>query len=292
MNTYTISNSYLTAKFTTLGAELISLQNMNNREYIWSADPKFWKRHSPVLFPLVGKYKDNKCIYQGKSYELPQHGFARDMDFQLFSQKNDEIWFRLVSNEETLAKYPFSFELLCGYVLENKRLTVKWKVINSQEETMYFSIGAHPAFAPAPDAKNMVGYAFKFYGNEEDYTYGLLSSSGLLLDDSYEITLDRNKTVKITSDMFDEDAWVLENRGTTAIGLVDTSGTEFLKVHFNTPVYGLWSPAKSDIPFVCIEPWYGRCDRQDFHGELQEREWGNTLEAGREFQGEYTIEVV
>ena len=148
---YQIANEELILEVTEQGAEMKSLKDRaSGREYLWCGDAKYWKRTAPVLFPLVGRYRDNESIYQGKVYHLSQHGFARDMEFSLISQTETELWFALEETEETLENYPFRFRLLVGYRLEGRRVQVLWKVENTDDKEIWFSLGGHPAFVCPP----------------------------------------------------------------------------------------------------------------------------------------------
>ena len=119
-----LANEHLTVEVSSHGAELCSIHgNASGQEYLWQADPTYWKRHSPVLFPIVGSVWENQYRHADKSYPLSQHGFARDMDFELVSQSETEVLFRLESNEETLAKYPFPFRLEIGYQLIHNQIS-------------------------------------------------------------------------------------------------------------------------------------------------------------------------
>lgn len=139
----TISNEQLTIQVSPHGAELCSIF-ANGKEYLWQADPAFWKRHSPVLFPIVGSVWENEYRNEGITYTLSQHGFARDMEFTLVSEKEDEVRYQLMSNEETLKKYPFPFCLEIGYRIQGKQIEVIWEVKNTGDKEMHFQIGAHP----------------------------------------------------------------------------------------------------------------------------------------------------
>lgn len=123
----TLSNQQLSIQVSEHGAELCSIK-CNNREYLWQADPVYWKRHSPVLFPIVGSVWENQYRHNGHTYLLTQHGFARDMDFQLTDESDNELCYQLTDNEETHAKFPFPFLLRIGYRIEGKRIDVMWKV--------------------------------------------------------------------------------------------------------------------------------------------------------------------
>ena len=161
---YTLVNNFLTVKISNHGAEIQSIvDNHTHTEYIWQADPKIWKRHAPVLFPIVGSLKDNQYIYDGKIYNMTQHGFARDMDFEVESQTKDSITFLLKDTPETLKKYPFKFELRVKYTLTDNLVEEKFVVTNQDEKEMIFGIGGHPAFnLKTSDSIDKGDYYFEF----------------------------------------------------------------------------------------------------------------------------------
>ena len=140
-----LTDSELSIRIHAHGAELSSIKRQDV-EYLWQADPTFWGRHSPVLFPIVGAVWNKTYRVEGKEYQLSQHGFARDMDFEVVSVQPDEAWFKLESNADTLQKYPFPFDLNIGYQLEGNKIHVKWRVYNPADHDLHFQIGAHPAF--------------------------------------------------------------------------------------------------------------------------------------------------
>ena len=112
---YFLENDLLKVEIDSFGAEVKSvIRKDNNREYMWYGNKKFWARTSPVLFPFVGSMRDKKFTWHGKDYPMGQHGFARDMEHTLVSQTEDEIWFCLKSDEETMKKFPFPFVLSIG----------------------------------------------------------------------------------------------------------------------------------------------------------------------------------
>ena len=149
-----LENEALKVTINSFGAELASIRGKEtDTEYLWNADAKFWKRSAPVLFPFVGSLKNKEYHYEGKTYSMGQHGFARDMEFAVDVQTATEVWFSLHSNEETKAKYPLEFILKIGYELEGKDLKVIWQVENPDEQVLYFSIGGHPAFMCPVDGK-------------------------------------------------------------------------------------------------------------------------------------------
>ena len=286
----TISNKQLTIQVSPHGAELCSIV-ANGKEYLWQADPAFWKRHSPVLFPIVGSVWENEYRNEGIPYTLTQHGFARDMEFTLISEKEDEVRYRLVSNEETLHKYPFSFCLEIGYRIQGKKIEVMWEVKNSGEKDMYFQIGAHPAFYwPEFDASNSERGFFRF-DKENGLKYILISEKGCA-DPSTEYSLElTDGLLPLDTHTFDKDALILENEQVRKVTLYNKEKQAYLSLHFNAPVVGLWSPPAKNAPFVCIEPWYGRCDRAHYTGEYKDKDWMQHLQPEEIFQGGYTIEI-
>ena len=178
---YVLENDVLRVEIDSFGAELKSVMAKETKqEYMWQGDPKFWGRTSPVLFPFIGSLKNKQFTYKGKVYPMGQHGFARDMEHALVSQTNDEIWFELLSNEETLAKFPFEFKLMIGYQLVDNKVKVLWNVENPSEETLYFSIGAHPAFnCPIHGEEKKAGYSMYFGGVDVIHHHGNSDTTGL-----------------------------------------------------------------------------------------------------------------
>ncbi len=296
---YFLVNDRIKVEIDSFGAEIKSVINRNNmREYMWYGDPAFWGRTSPVLFPFVGSLKDKKYSWRGVEYPMGQHGFARDNEFELLRRTDDEIWFSFKSNEETLKKYPFEFELQIGYKIESGNETddvkVMWKVINPDTETMYFSIGAHPAFR-CPfhgydrNKKNCkTGFKLFFEGTDCIRHHGNDVSKGLAIREDIALPLD-NGYVTITDEFFDRCTYMIEGNQTKRVGIADEEGKHIVDVCFDTPLFAIWSPEKKNAPFICIEPWYGRCDAVDFEGDLSQREFTNVLEAGQVFDGGYTI---
>lgn len=403
----TLKNTALTLNISLHGAELTSIRDSFGREFLWQADPAFWKRHSPVLFPIVGSLWDKHFRVNGREYEMGQHGFARDMDFRLVSEREDEMWFELKSSPETLAKYPYKFTLRIGYRLEANKIHVMWEVSGDDSQTMWFQIGAHPAFYlprfvyggsaacasdssrhsdPESGAPNLVASSaassctsgsevlvlksssqgsgcvfsdgsasgsgsagsgadsdsgFSVSGLDAgscdsglDSAIGSASSSGSAgsgADSDFGrasrgcfrlygrgaegvVPLESFRYIKVSekqctdiSDVqeldtpggvmplddhtFDIGAYIIGDSQVCRVDLVSTTGLRCVSLEFDTPLVGLWAPSAKDVPFVCIEPWYGRCDRVGFTGEFSERDCVNSLSPGQVFRASYTITV-
>lgn len=288
MREYSISNDTYELTVSVHGAEIRSLRKAG-KELMWQADPAYWGRTSPVLFPLVGNYWQKRSEYEGRIYEMSQHGFARDMDFELASQSDEELVFELRDNEETLDRYPFHFVLRVGYRISGEGVEVRWTVENPSDEDMFFSIGGHPAFNCDLNADKLL-----FVRGGESVAGPLKvniidnDGSGCLSDRTKEIGLS-DGVLELSDSLFDEDALIIEDRQADEVVILDSLGERVLGVSFDAPLFGIWSPAGKNAPFVCIEPWYGRCDRVGFDGDISRREYGNRLEGHGVFSAVYTI---
>lgn len=291
---YTLKNARLEVTFESFGAELISLRDAAGKDYLWYGDSAFWGRRSPVLFPFVGKVKDGKYRYKGVEYTMGQHGFARDMEFTMISQKEDEIWFALESDVETMQKYPFAFRLEIGYTLKENTLQVMWCVTNpAEDEMLHFSIGAHPAFlCPIEEGTTQSQHYIKLDVNEAQY-YSASMENGLRLPEKKVLKLEdgRCQLVEGFFDMGDRGTYIFEDNQVKEVSLLTPEGRPYVTVSFDMPIVAIWSPEKKQAPFVCIEPWCGRCDAVDFAGNLEERAWANQLAPGGVFEQHYNIRI-
>ncbi|MGO4771333.1 aldose 1-epimerase family protein [Flavobacterium sp. W22_SRS_FK3] len=279
----TISNKTLSASVKHAGAELFSIINNQNKEYIWDGDPRFWPKHSPILFPIVGSLQSDTYTFNEKKYHLSRHGFARDMEFQLIEQTESSATFSLTYNEETLKKYPFKFELQIIYRLEANKLNIGYKVINKEETQIPFSIGAHPAFALPEEFSN---YSIQFE-KEEKLEYSLLENG--LISNTTEVLETSNNTVSLNYKLFENDALVFKTLESNSLTILKNSNP-YIKVDFkNFPNLGIWT--KEDAPFICIEPWYGYSDTIEKSGDLFKKEGIIVLEANQTFNTSFDIEI-
>ena len=286
----TLSNDKVCIQIADHGAELVSIV-ANETEYLWQADPKYWGRHSPVLFPIVGRVWDNTYRHKGSLYELGQHGFARDKDFQLTYEEDDALIYSLESDEDTLKKYPFPFVLEIGYRLKGNRIEVMWSVQNTGNETMYFQIGAHPAFyyRDLDPVTNERGF-LNFGKNKKTLEFVFPTEKGCTPEKRETLTLNEGM-LELTPATFQCDTYIFENNQLKKITLTDKQKNPYLSLEFESPLVAVWSPsvAHPDVPFVCIEPWYGRCDTVGYHGEFKDRRWMQALEPDKSFEASYSI---
>lgn len=289
MKTYYLENEKLSVEIASLGAQLCRVKR-GTRDYLWNGNPAFWSWHSPLLFPFVGRLKNGVYRHKGISYPMKQHGFAREMNFELESQEPSEVWFVLHWDEDTFKMYPFQFILHVGYKLVNHQVQVMWRVENEGDETMYFAIGGHPAFyCPLNQEASRNDYFLEF--DQPQITYHHINEEGLFLQDTYELPLKDNK-YPILEDLFIDDALVIETHQTKQISLCTPDAKPYVTVTFDSPTVGVYSPDKIKAPFVCIEPWYGRCDNVDFDGELKDRQHEQQVASGGTYVAGYTMDFL
>lgn len=280
----TISNANLTAQIKHVGAELFSVKNKQNTEYIWEGNPLFWGKHSPILFPIVGTLKNNSYYYNRQKYQLNRHGFAREMEFKLIEKSEDKAIFSLISSAETIKVYPFEFELQICYSLDKSKLNIDYKVINKNNFLLPFAIGAHPAFALSG---NFEEYSLEFQ-QQEILKYYLLED-GLIANNSNEILLD-NKQLGLNYTLFENDALVFKTLQSKSITILKNTNP-ILKVNFSDfPNLGIWTA--KNAPFLCIEPWFGYSDTLKDYDDFSKKEGIQLLEKNDTFNSNYSIEIL
>lgn len=286
---YKISNNFISVSIKDFGAELCSLKrNGVDVEYIWQADKKYWGRHFPILFPIVGKLIDNEYLYEDKIYSMQQHGFARDNIFELYEEKEHYLCFKLEQNSQTLEKYPFDFELYISYELFDNSVRVLYKVINNSDKIMPFSIGAHPAFNwPLSDEKKNDCF-FKFKDTNEIES---LPFTKLGISEKKEIIKLNYGKLFLNADIFKNDALVIENLENKSILLANNINDKFVKVEFNGFDYlGLWSKPTGSS-FICIEPWIGIADLINHNKKIEEKKGIKFLEKNEVFESFFDIKI-
>jgi galactose mutarotase-like enzyme len=279
----TISNTTLTATINTLGAELISLVK-NNKNYIWNIDETYWDKTSPVLFPIVGRLKNDSYSFNGKTYQLPRHGFARNMEFSFDKKSDYQVIFELNETEETKAIYPFSFKLLMAYTLMENELVIEYFVRNQSDEVLPFSIGAHPAFAISENFEN---YSLEFNAADTFETHHLENESFI---GKTTLVDTKNNAIALNYALFEKDALVFKQLNSNEVTLKNNDKA-ILKVNYDHfPYLGIWT--KQNAPFLCIEPWCGLADGINHNGNLEEKEGMNHLPAGEDFLRAIRIEIL
>lgn len=278
------SDSGLRAAINAHGAELTSL-SLNGTEHLWQADPAIWARHAPVLFPIVGKVFDGKYRADGNEYRMGQHGFARDREWEVVRHDVASIVLRLRSDADTLARYPYPFELQTEYRLDGNTLIKTDTVRNTGSRDLHYQIGNHPGFLyrdhHAEDRAH--GYLQLLRGGKPlgRLQASMLNAEGYVAEGLQDMPL-ADGTIELTDRLFDNDALVLEHAQADSALLLDKQRRPYLRMDFaQAQVLGIWSPKGKRAPFVCIEPWNGRADRQGYRGDIAQRDWMQHLQPGQ-----------
>ncbi len=267
MLVFELQNNLLSIKVNSFGAELCSvISKQSSIEYIWQADSLVWARHAPNLFPVVGKLKNGEFTYESKTYQLPQHGFARDNEFICIEQSNDYLLFELTASEKTLLNYPFHFSLQIGYRLIENKVITSYSVFNPDNADLYFSVGAHPAFnCPLQNDESFSDYELIF-NKKESLVINTLND-GLITSQIKQLQLENNK-LNVSKQLFNNDALVFMNSQIEEVQLVSTKTNHGVSlISKDWPYYGIWSK-KGIEQFVCLEPWNGIADSDTTNGDL------------------------
>ncbi len=275
-----------------IGAELTSIK-FNSKEMLHQGSSVldkegkvYWKRHAPILFPIVGSLKNNITYIDGKKYEMSQHGFARDMVFDIVKISEREHIYVLKYNEDTLKMYPYKFELYISYLIDDNKLIITYKVKNVDVRPIFFGIGGHPAFII--DLKNNK-YKVEFENEENNIKFyqldaGLISYKNTYINDSL---LSNKKCIEIRKDTFSHDAIIMSGLSSRKLRLYENN-IEKLEFDFSGFKYlSLWS--KKNAPFLCIEPWQTTADYTDSNQNFIDKKDNIKLDVGKDFECSYSI---
>lgn len=285
---YTIQNNILSVVVKAKGAELDSLYHrQHGLEYLWSADPLYWAKKSPVLFPVVGTLKNDQYGFEGRVFHLGRHGFARDADFAVSEQSDTAISFMLESDAGTLEKFPFPFRFTIRYALQENSLGITFMVANTGRQPMYFSVGAHPAFkVPLEENTTYEDYFLEFESVENAGRWPI-SPAGLIEAVPVPL-LSGSRVLPLTKRLFFNDALVFKHLASRQVTLKSNKGSHGLLFNFTGfPYLGIWAAKHAD--FVCIEPWCGIADSVNSSGQLENKEGINALEPGGMFERTYRV---
>ena len=252
--THYIENDIFKIEAKEMGAELTSVYSKEKDfEYLWQANADIWNGQSPILFPVVGRLIEDKFTLDGKEYSMPKHGFARRKQWEFLTSDESSMTFRLCDDEGTREIYPFGFEFLITFSIEDNILSVKHKIRNTGDNTMYFSLGAHPAF------NCNIGDRLVFSKAETLEAFKIDLEKSLIIPETTPV-MNNETDLIITEDIFKEDALIFKGVKSDFV----TLESDNLSVKFTlggAPYLGIW--ATPGAPYVCIEPWFGLNDIKD-----------------------------
>jgi len=290
MNSIFLENENLKININRKGAELQSLYSKTTQlEYLWNSDANFWAKQSPVLFPIVGGLKNNEYSFENKNYQLTRHGFARDNDFEVEQISKLKAIFTLKSNEKTFVNYPFHFIFSIEYSIENNKLNCKYVVHNTGINTMYFSVGGHPAFnVPLTNNTSFNDWYLHFNKIETCGIYPINSQG--LIEQNAVLFFNNSDEIALTKELFYKDALIFKELNSTEISIKSNKSNNGLTMQFkNFPFYGIWSA--KDANFVCLEPWCGIGDIENTGNDITQKEGILQLDSSQVFENVWSIEM-
>lgn len=284
-----IENEFLRISIACKGAELQQIiDKRTGKEVLWSGDSRYWGKHSPVLFPIVGALKDDTYYFKGKSYQLSRHGFARDFYFDIVSEQPSDVCFALRDSLESRVKYPFKFELQISYKLSGPCLEVSYVVSNPSSQVLLFSLGAHPAFAVVSDIDlKYADYCVSFREDQSLFCHKIVDN--LISDQTYEIPLVDGK-LPLHHSLFYDDALVITGLKSKIISLSNSRNSQSIEFEFDdAPFFGIWSAKDAD--FVCLEPWWGIADSQNTNQDFESKRGIIKLAPGSVWNKKWSVRV-
>jgi len=291
MTVLNIQNDTLSVNIKLTGAELIGLEDLRDGvEHMWNADPKFWPRTAPILFPTIGESRDGKVWFDGIDYPMGRHGFVRHLDFAVMRHDADFIELQLVSNAVTKKHYPFDFKFRTSYRVEGSDLFHRFEVENTGDKLLPFQLGAHPAFAvPFGERGSFDDYEVRF-SEKMSIDRHLLNAAGLYNGQTRRF-LENEDRFRLSYEMFNEDAIVLKDIPSRSVYIQHKSGGKRLEVQYEQFHHlGIWSVPCAN--YVCIEPWIGAADRFDQSKDFLLKDSIIRVDPGNTFSATYEISLV
>lgn len=290
---YTLKNNSAMLQIDSLGAEIKSFKDVFGTEYMWSGDPAYWKRTAPVLFPIVGSLRNKTTVIDGQPYTMGQHGFARDMEFRVLYQSETRIVFCLKSNAETKKMYPYEFDLLITYTLEGSSYTCKYEVVNMDDRSIYFALGAHPGFnCPVVPGEPFENYQIEF-GEPQTADCPYVQDNGVIAFHKRRRVIENAKVIPLNRELFAHDALIFDSLTSKTVRIVSRTTGRGVEMDFNGFDYlGIWQPRTDSTPFVCLEPWVGIADCDDSDGVYEHKRGIRRLEKSESFTVAYTLHTL
>ncbi len=270
---YVLENGKFRVEFSEHGAEMVSFKSKKDgTEYVWQGDSKIWGRHAPVLFPVIGRLKDKKYTVGGKEYEIMQHGFGRDLEWEARPVSGTVLEFSLTQNEQTKKMYPWEFTCTIRYTLDGNTLTKEHITRNDSDTTMYYEIGGHDGFTLCwNEGENITDYAVQFYETEELHPI-VVDENIMLTEDHFTVRLE-NGLLKLKRGLFDPDAMMLEDLKVRRASIVCSKNSKKVTMDFSDfPYFAVWNKnLPMDVPYVCLEPWSTLPDEVLLGHEIEEK---------------------
>lgn len=286
-----LKNDLLNIEIDTNGAELQSIKTVSDgHEYLWQGDANSWGKSAPILFPIVGAINNDRYVYNETSYNMAQHGFARSMDFEVICQSENKILLSIQDTTETRKVFPFNFQLILGYEITGNSLKVSYEVINKSEDSILFSIGAHPGFnCPLEDGLKYSDYKLLF--NHDEHSERRFKQ-GSVLSGVKEKFFTGNRDINLDHSLFKDGALIFDDLKSTSITLLSDKADKKVKMDYDGfPYFGIWSWPQNPANFICLEPWYGIDSTDGDVPAWDKKEGLVTLDKGKIFKTFYTLNI-
>jgi len=288
---HTIENKNLICTIDSNGAEIRSLTDKaTGTEYIWQINQSVWGSSSPVLFPAIGKIKENKVTFNGKTYAMPKHGIVRNNNSLSFESKGvSKCAFKLTNSQKTLEQYPFKFSFTVEFELIEKRLIMTYIVENTDSVPMPFACGGHTAYScPIGKGLTLSDYVVEF-PSQHTLNAMILGPSGLLSQKLRKIETNKN-VLPLSNTLFNDDALIFSDVKYNWVRLRKKNQKKGVVVRFkNYPHLALWSKPFAD--YVCIEPWLGLPDLENESIDLAQKSSYKTIEPDTTFSISIETEI-
>lgn len=282
MSLITLRNEALTVTISSLGAEMQSIRDAHGRERLWQGDPAVWKGRAPILFPIAGGLKDDGYFLNGKRYDMPKHGYVRQLEWRLESA-NDTCATYLM--KEKASGFPFDYALRVGYRLDGSRITVSWQVQNQDTRAFYFGMGAHEGYATPGGVEK---YRLVF---EKPETFENHVLHGNLIDPVGQVMERDTRVFPLKEAYFAVDALVFPGLKSRSVTLESTDGVPQVRVEYpQHDVLMLWM--KPGAEYLCIEPWLNAPDTLDSDGQIEHKNGCIRLEPGCEARRHHVITIL
>lgn len=288
---YEIKNQYLTVGISSKGGEFQSIKDAQGREYLWQGDEATWTDRGPNLFPYIGRMTNKSYTYKGKTYSMNIHGFLMYSEMKLVEHKEDRLVMSLESSEATREQYPFEFKLEICWELKDETLELTYSVDNCDEKTMYFGIGGHPGFhVPVEEGLAFEDYYIDF-GENAAPRLELFSDDCFVLGRDEALPLRDNRYLDLRHDLFDNDALVL-NSMPKRVSIESPKGKKAIIVEFPKMDYlGIWHWPRTEVPYVCIEPWSSLPSGKDIVEDLETQKNLISLGTGEHYENQWSITI-
>lgn len=289
---HVIKNDYLTVEINDVGASLWSIKDRDDTEYLWQGDATYWGDRAPNLFPYIGRMTEGQYRLSGETYKMNNHGFARNLSFNVEQISDTHIVFSINNTSETYKQYPYQFVFSIIYKLEANKINITYYVRNYDNKTMYFGVGGHPGFnVPFEKGIDFEEYCLEFDSNTKVEKIEL-SEDCFVTEKTSMLALEEGNKLTLRHDLFDNDAIVMKNMS-QSVALVTSKGNKGVRVTYPDMSYlGIWHVPKKEAPYICIEPWSSLPSRKGIVEELEKQPSLISLNSYCEYENHWSIELI